>query len=521
MENSGPAEVEGTATFPQPLERGLPTRSDTFDNPVTFRISCRFPNGVEVVLHDENNGILFEAEHGRLFVNRGRLTADPPDLLAWEDLPVAIVELCGGREPGDHMAHFFDRLRDRGTPVSDAFTHHRTVTTARSPPHGHHLPPRAHRRPARPQAHLGRGERGDRRRRRGQRLAEPRAAEGLRDRDLIVRRETSPRAEMDIKLRLADGGRMPAVGLGIWKVGRAAAPGLVEAAIRAGYRHLDSASDYGNEAEVGAGIRAALAAGLCRREDLWVTSKLWNTYHAPEHVRPAAERTLRDLGLDHLDLYLIHFPIALRFVPFEDRYPPEWVYDPAVARPRMEPAAVPLAETWGAMEDLVSAGLVRRIGVCNYGMSLLRDLLAYARVRPATLQVELHPHLTQEKLVRFCRENGIGVTAFSPLGAPSYVPLDMATPAESVLEDPAVREAARRHGRTPAQVVLRWAVQRGTTVIPKTSRPERLLENLALFDFELTDDEMRSIAALDRGRRFNDPGVFCERAFGTFFPIYE
>lgn len=324
-----------------------------------------------------------------------------------------------------------------------------------------------------------------------------------------------------MKLRLADGGRMPAVGLGLWKVERGAAPGLVEEAVRCGYRHLDSASDYGNEAEVGVGIRSALSAGLCRREDLWVTSKLWNTYHAPEHVRPAAERTLRDLGLDYLDLYLIHFPIALRFVPFEERYPPEWVYDPSAAQPRMEPAAVPLAETWGAMEELVDAGLVRRIGVCNYGTSLLRDLLSYARVRPAVLQVELHPYLVQEKMVRFCRENGIAVTGFSPLGAPSYVPLGMAQPAESVIEEPIVHEAARRHGRSPAQVVLRWAVQRGTAVIPKTSRPERLRENLALSDFELSAEETAAISRLDRGRRFNDPGVFCEQAFGTFFPIYE
>jgi len=327
--------------------------------------------------------------------------------------------------------------------------------------------------------------------------------------------------EMDGALHLADGGRMPAVGLGLWKVDRPAAPGLVEEAIRAGYRHLDSASDYGNEAEVGAGIRSALAAGLCRREDLWVTSKLWNTYHAPEHVRPAAERTLRDLGLDYLNLYLIHFPIALRFVPFEQRYPAGWVYDPDAAKPQMEAARVPLAETWGAMEELVSAGLVRRIGVCNYGVSLLRDLLNNARIPPAVLQVELHPYLVQEKLVRFCRENGIGVTGFSPLGAPSYVPIGMAGPGESALEEPAVREAARRVGRTPAQVLLRWAVQRGTAVIPKTSRTERLRENLALFDFELTADEMTAISKLDRGRRFNDPGVFCEKAFGTFFPIYE
>jgi D-xylose reductase len=292
-------------------------------------------------------------------------------------------------------------------------------------------------------------------------------------------------------------------------------------AVGAGYRHLDCACDYGNEAEVGAGVRAAIQRGLCRRDELWVTSKLWNTYHAAPQVQPAVERSLRDLGLDYLDLYLIHFPIALRYVPFEVRYPPGWVFDPAASQPRMEPAAVPLSETWGAMEELVSAGLVRNIGVCNVGVSLLRDLLSYARIRPAVLQVELHPYLTQEKLLRFCRESQIAVTAFSPLGAQSYFSLQMALPDESVLDEPVVRHAAERHGKTPAQVVLRWGVQRGTAVVPKTSRTERLRENLALVDFELTPDEMQAIGGLNRSRRFNDPGVFCEQAFGTFFPIYE
>lgn len=325
----------------------------------------------------------------------------------------------------------------------------------------------------------------------------------------------------DTTLGLASGDRLPRVGLGLWKVPPASAAGVVEDALRAGYRHLDSACDYANETAVGAGIRKALADGRCRREQLWVTSKLWNTYHAAEHVRPAAERSLADLGLDHLDLYLIHFPIALAFVPFERRYPPEWLHDPEAPEPRMRPAPVAIHETWRAMETLVRDGLVRNIGVCNFGCSLLRDLLAYAEIRPAVLQVELHPYLGQEKLLRFCREQAIVVTAFSPLAAQSYFELEMARAEESILEQALVREIASEVGRTPAQVVLRWGVQRGTAVIPKSRRPERLRENLAIFDFELSRDQMQRIAQLDRGRRFNDPGVFCERAFDTFFPIYE
>jgi diketogulonate reductase-like aldo/keto reductase len=322
-------------------------------------------------------------------------------------------------------------------------------------------------------------------------------------------------------IRLASGAELPAVGMGLWKVARRAVADLVQEAIRVGYRHFDCACDYGNETEVGDGLKRSIEQGLCRREDLWITSKLWNTYHRREHVRPAIERTLRDLKLDNLDLYLIHFPISLEYVPFDRRYPPEWLYDPSDAAPRMKLAAVPLAETWGAMEDLVRAGLVKHIGVCNFNCALLRDLLSYARTRPEVLQVELHPYLAQEKLLRFCREAGIAVTGFSPLGALSYLSLNMATEDESVLRQPAVTAAARRLGKSSAQVVLRWGVQRGTAVVPKTSRPDRLAENLALFDFELSPEEMQAISSLDRGRRFNDPGAFCEPAFHTFCPIYE
>jgi D-xylose reductase len=314
---------------------------------------------------------------------------------------------------------------------------------------------------------------------------------------------------------------MPAVGLGTWKIEREATARAVQDAISIGYRNIDSACDYGNEVEAGEGIKAAISAGHCSREDLWVTSKLWNTYHRPEHVRPACERTLSDLGLDYLDLYFIHFPIALRYVDFEDRYPPEWIYDPNAAKPAMEVDAVPLHETWAAMEELVEAGLVKHIGVCNFTSGLLIDLMAYSTIKPAMLQIESHPFLTQEPLLRLAADFGVAVTAFSPLGAQSYVSLDMATEADTVLTAAPVVAAAKRVQRTPAQVVLRWGVQRGTAIIPKTTRPERLRENLALFDFELSDEEMAAISNLNQDRRFNDPGVFCEQAFGTFYPIYD
>ena len=317
------------------------------------------------------------------------------------------------------------------------------------------------------------------------------------------------------------GQTMPAVGLGLWKLDSGDVAAAVYTAIKNGYRHLDSAADYGNEVQVGEGIARALSDGLCSREDLWITSKLWNTYHRYEHVEVACKKSLADLGIDHFDLYLIHFPIALKYVDIERCYPPEWLFDPSGEDPSMELDSVPLSETWSAMEGLVESGLTRKIGVCNYNTGLLHDLMSYARIKPAMLQIESHPYLTQEALLRTAQSYNIAVTAFSPLGALSYVSIDMATAADSVLKEPVVMAAAERASVTPAQVVLRWGVQRGTAVIPKTSRSERLVENLSLTHFALTDAEMEAISGLNQNRRFNDPGVFCEGEFGRFHSIYD
>ena len=315
--------------------------------------------------------------------------------------------------------------------------------------------------------------------------------------------------------------KMPSVGLGLWKIERERVAHVVKQAIQIGYRHLDSAADYGNELEVGHGIKQALDEGLCKRENLWITSKLWNTFHAAEHVEQACDKTLADLGVEYLDLYLIHFPISLQYVPVATRYPPEWIFDPEAQEPEMKIAPVPLSETWRAMEALVAKGKVKQIGVCNYNSALMHDLMAYAKIKPAVLQIESHPYLTQERLLRLAAEYDIAVTTFSPLGSLSYIELDMARQEESLLQQPVVLAAAQRLNRSAAQVLLRWGVQRGTAIIPKTSRVERLAENIALFDFELSSQEMEAISALNCNRRFNDPGLFCELAFGKFYPIYD
>lgn len=313
---------------------------------------------------------------------------------------------------------------------------------------------------------------------------------------------------------------MPMIGLGTWKIPAAAASDIVYRSIKEhGVRHIDCACDYGNEVEVGKGINQAISEGVVTREQLWITSKLWNTYHSPDHVEMACRRSLQDLGLSYLDLYLIHFPISLKFVPFETRYPPEWTYDPQGDNKIVE-VNEPLIGTWTAMEQLVSKDLTRHIGVSNFGGQLIMELLSYCKIRPYANQIELHPYMTQQTLVDFCHSKGIKTTALSPLGSPSYVELNMDYGlGKGILEDEVITSIAKTHGKTPAQVILRWNVQRGVSVIPKSSQITRIAENFSILGFTLSENEMKCISDLNKNLRFNDPGEFC-KGMGGAIPIY-
>lgn len=335
----------------------------------------------------------------------------------------------------------------------------------------------------------------------------------------LYKRNNMDESKRTIEVR--SGGAFPTVGLGTWKIPDEVLPTLIPDAVAMGYRHFDCACDYGNEVAVGKGIGQALSGGQVNRDDLWITSKLWNTYHHPDHVRAACERSLLDLGIDELDLYLIHFPVTLAYVPFEARYPPGWFFDPDAENPAMKHVDVPYADTYGAMEKLVDDGLVKRIGVCNLATAMLRDIRAYARIQPAVNQVEMHPYLSQQRLLRYCQEDDITVTAFSPFGASSYVPLSMAEAGESLFDDEVMKEIAGTYRKTIGQIALRWAVQRGTVAIPKTQTVEHLKENIEIYDFELTGADMAAIDGLNRDRRFNDPAEFGEAAFNTFYPIFD
>ena len=296
------------------------------------------------------------------------------------------------------------------------------------------------------------------------------------------------------RIELNNGASMPAFGLGTWKskpgeVGRA----VVEA-VKAGYRHIDCAWIYGNEAEIGEALAGLFDEGVVQRDDLWVTSKLWNNRHAPADVEPGIRETLEALKLERLDLYLMHWPVALR----------REVVLPAEASDLIPLPQAPLADTWAAMENLVDAGLTRCIGVSNFSVPKLRALLEHARIPPANNQIELHPYLRQAAMLEFCREANIAVTAYSPLGSRDRVAA-LKTEGEPVLlEDPAVAAIAEAHGVSPAQVLIAWALTRGTMVIPKSVDPGRIRQNLAATSIELRAEDMASLDALDRHRRYVD-----------------
>jgi len=294
---------------------------------------------------------------------------------------------------------------------------------------------------------------------------------------------------------------MPLVGLGLWKIPKPSCAETVYNAIKAGYRLLDGAGDYGNEKEAGQGVGRALSEGIVKREELFITSKLWNTFHAQHHVTGAARMQLNLWGLDYFDLFLVHFPIALAYVEPEHRYPPEWWGDDG----KVHLQNTPFQETWGAMEGLVNDGLVKNIGVSNVAGGLLVDILSYARIEPQVLQVELHPYLTQKPLMRLTKTLGIAVTAYSSFGPQSYLELGFKANVKPLFEQDVIVKAAQAHEKELGQVLLRWATQKGIGVIPKTNTANRLLSNLDSTSFDLTETEIEAISALNINLRLNDP----------------
>ncbi|XP_069314932.1 aldo-keto reductase family 1 member C15-like isoform X2 [Eulemur rufifrons] len=297
-------------------------------------------------------------------------------------------------------------------------------------------------------------------------------------------------------VKLNDGHFIPVLGLGTYApdaIPKSRAGEATKVAIEVGYRHIDAAYAYQNENEVGQGIREKIADGTVKREDIFYTTKLWGNFFRPELVKPALERSLKKLQLDYVDLFLIHMPCALK--PGEELMPED-------ASGKLIFDTVDIRDTWEALEKCKDLGLAKSIGVSNFNHKQLEMILNKPglKYKPTCNQVECHPYLNQSKLLEFCKSKDIVLVAYSALGStrdPKWVDSD----SPHLLEEPVLKAIAKNHHRSPAQVALRYQLQRGVVVLARSFGEKRIKENFQVFDFELTEEDMKAMVSLDRNLR--------------------
>ncbi|XP_040823957.1 aldo-keto reductase family 1 member C1-like isoform X3 [Ochotona curzoniae] len=304
-------------------------------------------------------------------------------------------------------------------------------------------------------------------------------------------------------VKLNDGNFMPRLGFGTFapsEVPKSKAFEFTKVAIEAGFRHIDAAFVYENEEQVGAAIREKIADGTVKREDIFYTTKLWATYFRPELVRPALEKSLKKLQMDYVDLFIIHFPVAMRpgdeLLPMDDK-----------GQFMLE--SVDLRDTWEALEKCKDAGLTKSIGVSNFNRKQLEMILNKPglKYKPTCNQVECHAYLNQSKLLEYCKSKDIVLVAYSALGShrdPNWV--DQSSPV--LLDDPVISSLAEKHKRTPAQIALRYQLQRGVVVLAKSFNEKRIKENIQVFDFQLSSEDMKALDGLNRNLRYTTADIF-------------
>ncbi len=303
---------------------------------------------------------------------------------------------------------------------------------------------------------------------------------------------------------------MHAIGLGTWKsTGNDVKKAVIEA-LHAGYRHIDTAAAYGNEDIIGEAFKEVFDEGKILREDVFITSKLWNDSHAEGQVRPALEDSLKKLQLDYLDLYLIHWPVAFK----------NGTDFPKKAEDYLTPEEAPISGTWKQMEEVKKNGLTRHIGVSNFSETKLKDLISKANTKPEVNQVELHPFLQQEKLLEFCKSENILVTGYSPLGSGDRSQGMKADYEPSLLENEELKKIAKDRNATVGQILIAWQNHRDCVTIPKSTTKEHIISNFQAASVELTDSDMKKIGKLDKHFRYVT-GKFFEEPSKGYKNIYD